>query len=151
MYVVRLGSVVGFVGQLLTGRVDSNLDSDETPANLLALNSLNCLHLFLLSANIDKAITLASPRCSPPATNHAGGNNIDTSFREERREGIIIYAEAKVGDKQGGLGGLANGIFTGSAGWARSPGSPDARPPGGRCGSVKGIICGRAIVASLLM
>jgi hypothetical protein len=141
---VRSGGVLGFVNQFLTGRIDSNLDGDCTAANFLALNSLDCLQLFLLSANIDKAVTFAPPGCPPLATNHAGGNDIDTSFSKERREGIIVYAEAKVGDKQGCLGRLANGVLTDSAMWARSPRPPDARLPGSRYGSLRSIFCNKS-------
>jgi hypothetical protein len=126
-----LGSpVVSLPGSpIVTTSIDGDLDSDGTTANFLALEGVDGLLLFFLVTNVDKAVSLAPSGPTPPYSNDASGNDVETRIGEESSETIIVDVKAEVGDKENGLGGFADRILAdGTRGTMMEPGPAMPRP-----------------------
>jgi len=104
------------------GGVDSDLDSDGSSANVLALQGSDGLLLFFLVTDIDKAVALALPGLTPAPADDAGADNVNASLCEEGGKTGVVDTETKVGDEEHGLGRLASRILTSCASWTRGPG-----------------------------
>lgn len=103
------------------GRIDGDLDGDGATTNLFALESIDGLLLFLLVTDIDKSVSLAPSGLTPPPSNDAGGNDMETCISKESGESGIVDAEAEVGNKENGLGGFADRILTGGTRGTMAP------------------------------
>jgi len=115
--------------------IDGDLDGNSTSTDLLALESVDGLLLFILVTNVNEAVSLAPPGLAPPLSNNAGRNDLETGISEESGKAVVVDVEAEVGNEENCLGGFADGILTGRAGGTRSP-----RPALPGLGS---ILCGR--------
>lgn len=104
------------------GSVDGDLDCDGATTDLFAIESGNGLLLLSLTTNIDESVTLALAGLSPTTANDAGRDNSDSGLGEQGGKLGIVNSEAEVGNKEHGVGELANGVLTGRAGSTRNLG-----------------------------
>lgn len=98
----------GFV--ILRG-VDGNFDCDLPSADVFALEGFDSLLLLVLGANVNEAVALAPPGCTPASADNTSRFDLDTSVGEEGRETSVINVEPKVGDKENSLGEFASGVL----------------------------------------
>ena len=115
------GLVVGCIfGGITPARgVDGNPNNDGATVELFALEGIDGFLLFGLIANVDEAVTLALSELTPTPSNDASRNNFEAGIGEESGQSIVFKVEAKVGNKEDGLGWLSNGVFTNGAGTTR--------------------------------
>ena len=145
-----IGSVA--VGGLLlnddivfTAGIDGDLDCDGTTTNLLALESVDGLLLFILVTNVDETIPLAFSGLTPPPTDDASSVDPEARIGEESGEACVVDIEAEIGNEEDGFGGFANRVLTDGTGETGGPGF--ALPGFGNtlCGRIS---CGSVCVVS---
>jgi len=139
---VVVGGVLLNSGVFTTG-IDGNLDGDGTTTDLLALESVDGLLLFILVTNIDETIPLAFSGLTPPPSDDASIVDPEARLGEESGEACVVDTEAKIGNKEDGLGGFANWVLTdgtGGAGSARGTGG--IRSPGFALPGLGNTLCG---------
>jgi len=115
--------------------IDGDLDGDGTTTDLLALESVDGLLLFILVTNVDETIPLAFSGLAPPPSDDASVGDVDARLGEESGETRVVDVEAKVGNEENGFGGFAHWVLTGGTG---ETGSPEFALPG-----FGNTICGR--------
>jgi len=117
-----INSVVFTFTFTFTRSIDGDFDGDGATTDLLALESVDGLLLFIFVTNVDKAISFALSRLAPPPSNDTSRVDIEAGIGEESGEAGVIDIEAEVGNKENGLGGFADRVLTGGTVGTRSPG-----------------------------
>jgi len=101
-----------FIMDFVVLRIDSDLDSDLSPSDFLALKELESPLLLFLGTDIDEAIAFGATRLTPSTTNDTSRDDGNSGGSEEFGEGSVIDGEAEIGHEEHGLGRFALGGFT---------------------------------------
>ena len=123
-------------GTVFATSIDGDLDCDCTTTDLFALESFDGLLLFSLVTNVDEAISLALSGFAPPPSNDASRIDFEAGIGEESGKAGVVDVETEVGNEENGLGGFADGVLTGGARRAESPGPAVSRPVSTFCGRI---------------
>lgn len=125
--------------------IDCDLDGDGAATDLLALESVDGLLLFILITNVNEAVTLAPSEPAPPLSNNTGRVDLEASISEEGGKAGVVDVEAEVGNEENALGGFADRILAGRAGGTRKPGLALLWLWGILCGRIRwGGVCDRS-------
>ena len=121
-----IGSVVSggilLNDSVFTAGIDGDFDGDGASTDLLALESVDGLLLFILITNVDETIPLAFSGLTPPPSDDTSIVDPEARIGEESGEACVFDVEAEVGNKEDGLGGFANRVLTDGTGGTGSPG-----------------------------
>jgi hypothetical protein len=127
---LAVGSILG--STVFMGRIDGDLDSDGATTDFLALEGVDGLLLFGLVTNVHEAVTLALSGPTPPPSDNASGDDLETSVSKESSKAVVVDIETKIGDKENGLGWFADGVLTGGTRGTMGSGSALSRLGVGR-------------------